>query len=69
MGTQYWKNVIRSETPDGVIFIDERTNNHVLLRVDHSTARLEVLCKAMLDEAYWLLDNVGHKVSMRVELQ
>ena len=69
MQQEYWKNVIRSETPNGVIFIDERTDNHVLLRVDYPTARLEVLCKAILDEAYWLLDNVGHKVSIKVELQ
>jgi hypothetical protein len=69
MEKEYWKNVIRSETPDGVIFIDERSGNSVHLLIDYPTPRQEVLCKAILDEAYWVLDNVGHKVSIKVELQ
>jgi hypothetical protein len=69
MEKEYWKNVIRSETPDGVIFIDERNGTNVHLLIDYPTVTQEVLCKAVLEEVYWLLDNTGTKLAIEVKLQ
>lgn len=65
----YRKNIITSETPDGVIYIDQRTDNYVELKVDNPSPRDEIFCYHILEEAFWTYYGTKDKVAIRVETQ
>ena len=67
--SEYSKNIIASETPDGMIYIDDRTDNYVELHVNHPSLRQELFCLRILEEAFWVMYGSNDKVAVRVEPQ
>lgn len=60
--------VIKSETPDGFIFIDEELGHYVELLTHRYQEELEFFCKDLLEELFWYT-SLRDKVKVKVELQ